>query len=271
MPKKITITKANGEQAKFDPQKVIDSLKRSGANNPEIKQVLKEVYPKLRNGMTTKEVYHYVYAALDSIEGRGTYIASRYSLKRAISELGPTGFPFEQFVAGVLKELGYEIQTNLMIEGDCIKHEIDVKAIKGEEVNLVEVKFHKKMGYKTDVKTALYVYARFLDLQKQFTKPWIVTNTKVTSEVKKYAMCRDIKVTSWDYPRGESLREMVDRAHLHPITSLGNVDNLTKETLLANNIIFIKDIHKAEFIFPSQKKYQQLCQIADEFSKTHPH
>ena len=271
MPSNINIRKANGDSEKFSPEKVISSLKRSGANKQEIKQVLRDVYPNLREGMKTEDLYHLVFRSLDQVGGRGRYIAGRYSLKKAIWDLGPTGFPFEQFVSGLLQQIGYTTETNLILQGDCVTHEIDVSAVKGDEKDMIEAKFHKKMGYKTDIKTALYVYARFLDLNSKYTNAWIFTNTKITSEVVKYSLCRGIKVTSWDYPNGNSLRELVDRTHLHPITSLIEIDSITRQTLLDHNIIFIKDLPKAEFLFKNQKKYFELCRIAEDFSKTHLH
>lgn len=267
----IHILKANGESEKFSSDKVITSLRRSGASNKEIKQILKEVYPNIRDGMRTKDLYQMVYHSLAKLEGRGKYVATRYSLKKAISELGPTGFPFEQLVAGVLTKLGYKTETNLVLQGECVGHEIDISALKENDKYMIEAKFHKKMGYKTDIKTALYVYARFLDLQKQFSIPWIFTNTKVTSEVTKYALCKNIKVTSWDYPKGEGLRDLIDKAHLHPITSLSELDSMTKQNLLDHNVIFIKDLPKAEFLFKNQQRYRDICKIAEEFDKTHVH
>ena len=48
-------------------------------------------------------------------------------LKQAIMELGPSGFPFEQFVAELLKCRGYQIKVGVIVEGHCVNHEIDVK------------------------------------------------------------------------------------------------------------------------------------------------
>ena len=41
-------------------------------------------------------------------------------------QLGPTGHPFEQFVAQVFLSKGYIVETNYIAKGICINHELDV-------------------------------------------------------------------------------------------------------------------------------------------------
>ena len=60
--------------------------------------------------------------------------AARYSLKRAIMSLGPQGFPFEQYLAALLRHYGYRTYTNQIFAGQCITHEIDVVAEKSKEM-----------------------------------------------------------------------------------------------------------------------------------------
>ena len=274
MPENIFVIKASGEREIFDPHKVINSLRRSGASNQEIKEVLKNLYPKLKDGMTTHEIYYLVYNLLSQASERGSSVAGRYSLKRAILSLGPTGFPFEKFVAGILNELGYTTKVGVLVEGKCLTHEIDVLAQKDNETNMIEAKFHKKMGIKTDAKVILYVYARFLDIKdniKPNPKPWLATNTKVTSEVKKYALCNNIQIISWDYPDTFSLRSLIDKTNLHPITTLTTLDNFTTTNLLNNGVVFCKDIDKAQRFFQNNadfdkvaKEARALCSIKNE-------
>lgn len=268
MPK-INIIKANGEVEPFDPQKVINSLKRSGANNSEIKNVLKTLYGKLKNNMTTSEIYTIVYSALDNTEqGRGRSVAGRYSLKKAISELGPTGFPFEKFIAGIFSEMGYSTETNIILKGKCVEHEVDVIAKKDNETQIMESKFHKRAGFKTTVKTALYVYARYLDIkisEKVQPNPnmWLVTNAKVTSEVKKYSLCTGLRIVSWDYPNEYSLRNLIDKTKLHPITAIASLDNFTKDTLLQKGVVFSKDIVKHENLFTNKNYFSKIVKEAE--------
>jgi len=260
MPKNITVIKANGDREPFSLEKVVTSLKRVGANNDEIKHVIKKLNTQLKDNMPTNQIYGIVYSLLDQEIGKKP-VASRYSLKKAIFDLGPTGYPFEQFIAGLLEELSYTCLTNQIVNGGCVQHEIDVVAKKQNEEFLVEAKFHGNQGYKTKIQTALYVWARFLDISNQSKtsqRPWLITNTKLTSQVKDYARCNDLKVTSWSYPHGESLRETVDKSKLHPITSLSNLGNFSKNNLLKAGVVFCRDIKYHSNLFKSPKEHQKV-------------
>jgi len=169
-------------------------------------------------------------------------LAERYNLKRAIMELGPTGYPFEKFIAGVLQAHGHTVQTNQIITGRCVSHEVDIVS-QNREKCMVECKFYNQTGGRADIKIALYTYARFLDIKKAgFDIPWLITNTKATEEVKAYGICVGMRVTSWDYPPGESLRELVDKTKLHPITALTSLSFKQKQALLERGIVFCRDL-----------------------------
>lgn len=57
-------------------------------------------------------------------------LAIRYDLKRALMELGPSGYPFEKLISDLLRKFGYRTKTNLTLQGKCVSHEIDVIAEK---------------------------------------------------------------------------------------------------------------------------------------------
>ena len=54
-------------------------------------------------------------------------------MPKAIHELGPDGYHFEQFIAAIFKAQGYKISTNNIIKGRCVKHELDVIAKKNNK------------------------------------------------------------------------------------------------------------------------------------------
>ena len=78
--------------------------------------------------------------------------------------LGPTGFPFEQFVAEIFKAEAYSTITDQIVQGKCVEHEIDVVAWKEKELIMVEAKFHTDFNLKSDLKIVLYVKARYDDI-----------------------------------------------------------------------------------------------------------
>lgn len=239
MARTINVIKATGEIEPFNEQNVISSLLRAGATQELAQKIVEDIKPSLYQNIPSFEIYSSVMKILKKEQVK---IAQVYNLKKAIMDLGPTGYPFEKYVGGVLKEIGYKTETNKIIMGKCVSHEIDVIAEK-EKKHMIECKFHALPGNRVDVKVALYTYARFLDIKtKGFDVPWLITNTKVTAEVKTYALCVGMKVTAWDYPESESLNEMIDQSKLYPITAATNISEEEKRLLLDNGTIFIKDI-----------------------------
>ncbi len=235
----VNVVKASGEIVPFSENKVISSLMGAGASSELAKKIAEQIKPSLYQNIPTFEIYSSV---MNTLKKEQKEIASRYNLKEAIMQLGPSGYPFEKYAAGVLESAGFKVETNKIIMGKCVSHEIDVIAQK-EKKFMIECKFHTQAGMKTDIKVALYTYGRFLDVKsKGFDVPWLITNTKVTQEVKTYALCVGMKVTAWDYPDGESLNELIDKEGLHPVTALTNISEEEKRFLLDNGTIFIKDV-----------------------------
>ena len=250
MNRSINIIKATGERVPYSREKIIYSIKRAGIPDVMRDQVVRHVEEKLYPEIPTSEIYRHITEFL----GRSShpYYEARYSLKRAIMELGPSGFPFEQLVAAILTSQGYrDVQTNIILQGRCISHEVDVLAIKDDRHFLIECKFHNQPGLRTDVKVALYVDARFQDVlstwkaegdRHKLHQAWLVTNTKCSKDVISYASCRDMKITAWGYPDKDNLQEMIEMSRLHPITCLTNLKANQKQQLLSKNIVLVKDL-----------------------------
>ena len=43
-------------------------------------------------------------------------------------ELGPSGFPFEKLVGKILEQEGFETRVGVIVQGNCVQHEVDVIA-----------------------------------------------------------------------------------------------------------------------------------------------
>jgi hypothetical protein len=235
------IIKADGSAEEYDDQKIRSSLIRAGVDTPIINDILNEINTHTYEGMSTQDIYTMVY---DQLKNKNNQFVSRYNLKRAIMELGPTGFPFERFFAGVLSEYGYKTETNVVMRGKCVMHEIDIVAEKEEKRIMIEVKFHNRPGTKSDVRSALYTHARFLDVceQGKFNEHWLVTNTKATSDAIQYGLCMNMKIISWDRPKDFSIRSLVEKSRLHPITALEHLSADRKRQLLEEGVVFAKDV-----------------------------
>lgn len=238
----VQIVKANGEKETFSEAKIIRSIQKIGIPAATQEEVLKHVHEKLYENMPTSEIYKHIVEFLDTTPH--PYSKSKYSLKQAIMDLGPTGYPFEDYVATLFHAEGYDTMIRTVLQGECITHEIDVIAKKGAEKIMVEAKFHNGNGVKTDVQVALYTYARFEDvtLKEKFTKPLLITNTKATADAVAYAQCKGMNIITWSYPEDGSLRDLVEKYHLYPITALQSLPSSYKQSLLEQGIVLCRDI-----------------------------
>ncbi|MFO8129529.1 MAG: ATP cone domain-containing protein [Bacteroidales bacterium] len=251
----VNVKKNTGELEPFDPEKLINALQRSGAGKHEIDAVMDQVTSSLYEGITTKKIYQLAYRILSKISKR---TAGRYRLKKALYQLGPSGFPFEFFVARLLEFEGYTVQTGQSVQGKCVTHEVDVVARHVGKLLMAECKFHNSNTAKSDVKVSLYVHARFRDIRENHTREkenkgiafesLLITNTRFTSDAVQYGKCTGMKLISWDYPGGKGLRDWIDRAGFHPITAMKSLTNREKKKLLNKGIVLCREIAENPFL-----------------------
>jgi hypothetical protein len=245
--KPLLILKENGELEAFDISKLIHSLHRSGATDKAINAVTREIKSEIKPGMPTGLIYRKAYEHLRAIEKPA---AMRYSLKRAVMELGPSGFPFEDFIGEIFKAKGFKVETGVMLQGSCVEHEVDLVAENDQKSILGEVKFHNQLGIKSDVKVALYVNSRIEDIKKYraerggrpIDEGWLITNTKFTKQAVQYANCKGLKVLSWTYPRFGNLQDLIEQTGIHPITCLTTLSKQEKLNLLTSGVVLCKTI-----------------------------
>lgn len=237
----ISVIKATGEKEEFSENKVKASIHRAGIDQSLQEKVLAHVKNNLHENITTKEIYSHI---IEFLGNTSPFAKTKYSLKQAIMALGPTGYPFEDYLSKILSSLGYEILTRVILQGKCISHEIDVVAQKGGHRVMIEAKYHNLPGNKTDVHVAMYTKARFDDVleRNNLNQAWLITNTKLSIDAITYALCMGMKVTSWNYPEGESLRELIDQQALIPITALNSLSLAQKQMLLTQHIVLCKDL-----------------------------
>ncbi len=243
------IIKSSGETVIFSVEKLRNSLKASGASAVLVKKIVAMVMDELYEGISTKEIYNRAFSILKK---QKSVYASKYKLKKAIYELGPTGFPFERFVSGILNYSGYKTEVGTVVQGACVPHEIDVMATKNTVLNIIECKFHGEEGRKCNVKVPLYIHSRFNDLvrymesnkktKEKTTLGWVVTNTRFTTDALNYGKCAELYLLSWDYPNGDGLRDRIDRLGLYPITVSTLLSNREKQFLLSRDIVLCRQL-----------------------------
>lgn len=235
----IEVVKNDGTVEIFDPTKLEKSLRRSGADKHISEEIVNRIQSTLKPHTKTKEIYQH---AFQMLREKSHSAAMRYSLKKAIMDLGPTGFPFENLLAALFERQGYKTKVGEIVQGACAAHEVDVIAWSATELIMVEAKFHNMLGTKSDLKDALYVKARFDDIRDQeyvydgkklkLTEGWLLTNTKFSYTAIEYAKCGGhMRLVGWSYPEKGNLQDMIEGASLHPITCLTTL-NRSEEKLL---------------------------------------
>ena len=231
------IIKADGTKEAFDQTKLERSLTHAQASPAIIARIIDHLKDEIKTTTTTAELYKHAFFLLHKFE---KHAALKYSLRRAIMDLGPTGFPFEKYVARIFQDRGYTVLTDQVVRGGCVEHEVDIVAWNDAKLIMVEAKFHNELGVKTDLKVALYVKARMEDIVAaghSNAKGLLVTNTKFTDMAKRYAECQLLELLSWDYPQGATLHERIEHAGLYPITALTTLSKREKTALLLDKVV----------------------------------
>ena len=267
------VIKADGNSETFDVSKLKRSLQRAGATKAEIIDVVTKVEGILHDGIKTQEIYRHAFELLRNSE---MPIRARYSLRRALFGLGPTGFPFEDFLARLFENEGYTTRTRVELQGKCALHELDVAAYNETDSFVVEAKFHSRPGVKSDLQVALYTYARLIDLQEtricneavcDISRLILVTNTKFTSTAQNYAECSGLELLSWDYPKGNNLHDRIQKSGLYPITVLQSLSQSQKKALLTRDVILCSDIlNKPELLRHAHIGAKKTQVVLDEAS-----
>ena len=242
----ISIIKNSGESVEFDSDKLKKSLLQSGATQANADFVTNYITSNIEDGMSTRKVYKLAYKLLKK---QSTKVAGKYRLKKAIFNMGPTGYPFENLVGELIKLMGFTTKTGITLNGKCVSHEVDVFAKKQGTTVFVECKFHNDARRKSDVKVSLYVNSRFHDLKNKYQlgvddqhvfEGWLVTNTRFTTDAIEYGKCAGLKMISWDYPAKGNLRQLIDSSGFHPITTMQTITKKEKSILLENKVILCR-------------------------------
>ncbi|MGB5417912.1 ATP cone domain-containing protein [Algibacter sp.] len=245
----IDIIKSSGKKVKFSLDKLRASLNSTGADQQTVSQIIDKVRDELYQGISTKEIYNRAFALLKK---KKSYLASKYKLKKAIYELGPTGFPFERFISAILEYSGYKTEIDKILQGQCVTHEIDVIAHKNNETTIIECKFHNEEGLNCNVKIPLYINSRYNDVKTfwnanpkngtKLTKGWVVTNTRFTEDALLFGNCANLYLLSWDYPKNDALKDRIDRLGLYPITVSTLLTKREKQFLLSRDVVLCRQL-----------------------------
>lgn len=248
---KFQVVKSSGEKADFSLSKLQNSLFRSGADELTVDNIINVVRDELYHGISTKEIYNRAFSLLKK---RRSIYASKYKLKKAIYELGPTGFPFENFIGALLEYSGYKVEVGKILQGKCVSHEVDILATKNNQKIVGECKFHSEKTTTCNVKVPLYINSRYQDVVAQHknssncpNEGWVITNTRFTTEAITYGKCVGLHLLSWDFPKNNGLKDRIDRLGLYPITVSTLLTKREKQFLLSREIVLCRQLLDDKF------------------------
>jgi Restriction endonuclease/ATP cone domain len=274
----MKIIKHSGDIVDFDRHKLKLSLMKSGANEKIVDGVIKNIENEIYEGISTKRIYKLAFGLLKKTSNAH---AAQYNLRTAIELLGPAGFFFEKYISRLFAHEGYQTKTNLILNGKCVSHEIDVVVKKDDKIAMIECKFHERRESNSDVKVPLYILSRFNDLKDKkhsifsnddaISKCWIITNNRFTTDAERFATCSGLNLLSWDYPKDNNLRTKIDTNNLYPITCLTTLTLSEKNKLLILNVIMVKEIinnaETLEKIGLSSNRIKNVLKEASELCK----
>ena len=243
----IHVTKADGSRQPFDKQKVFRTCIRMRATPEAATAVADRVESKIYEGITTKLILQMIFRYMKEYRPAVRY---QTDLRQAIALMRPQP-DFEKYVALLLTEQGYHVDSNKIVRGKCVEHEVDAIARKGSEIIYVEVKHHFQHHTFTGIGVFLEAWASYVDLLEgyeeaknpyRFNKVMVICNTKISEHAQQYAACKGILYTGWNYPSGSSMEEMVRSKSLYPTTMMKDLDRTAVARLGDAGIITLKQL-----------------------------
>jgi len=244
-----------GEEESFSFKKVYQSAKRAGGSEVLAKTIAGNVQKNVYPGIKTSEIFRKVKNLLNKEDSSA---AMKFSLKKAIQKLGPTGFVFEKYVAAILRNSGFDVKINQYLQGFCLKYEIDFWAQKENLLYIGECKYRNLLQEGViHSNVALSNFARFMDIkdgnfvkQEKFKnceiKTILVTNAKFSLDAIRFSLCRNVDLLGWRYPKDRGLEYFIETKNLYPITILPSLNNHLAEIFISKNIMLVKDLLKLD-------------------------
>jgi len=272
MSQPILITKASGERVPFEPAKMRESLMRAGALPETAERIVSEVQTELKPYISTRKLYQ---RAFNLLRKHSRPLAAKYKLKRAVMELGPSGYPFEQYIGALMRAQGYQVQVGVQVEGRCVMHEVDVLAEKDDRRLAIECKFGATSSKRLDVKVPLYIRSRVQDLfdawqaqsggESRQYEGWIITNGDFSSDARAYGVCAGLRLIAWNFPSRGNLKDLIEHSGLYPITTLVTLTKAEKKHLLERDLVLVRHLRdQPQQLEPLHLSKSRLRKVSEE-------
>jgi len=247
--KTVFITKASGQEEAFDIDKLRVSLQNAGATEAAIAEVSADIQDWIYPGVSTGKIYSRAFKILKQVNTSGALL---YRLKKSLFEMGPSGYPFEHFIGEIFRRQAFQVKVGIVIDGASVSHEMDVVASKDNTQILGECKYSHNQGFSVSVQVPLYVHSRVNDIvakrqnepqhQGKDFKIWIFTNGRFSPDSIEYSKYYGIQLMGWNYPPEASLKQIIQRERMFPITIMSNLSKNDKHELMARGIVTCKQL-----------------------------
>ncbi|MEM5802039.1 MAG: YraN family protein [Candidatus Aenigmatarchaeota archaeon] len=271
----IYVTKFDGSKQLFSKEKIIRTCLRMRASLEQAKIIADKIEKKAYDGISTKEILKMIFSFIKEFRPEVSYLID---LREAIAMLRPKP-DFEQYIARLLQEHGYQVITNQIVQGKCVDHEVDIIAKGDREITYVEVKHHIQAHTYTGLDVFLEVKAALDDLKKgyemknnvfNFNKALVVCNTKISDHAKRFASCENIEYLGWRAPENKGIESLIEEKKLYPITFLKILKPIETFALLNSGVITLKDLVKSNLhdlkrkTHIKEKRLNEILRVASE-------
>jgi len=243
----VFVTKADGSKQLFDREKVVRTCLRMGASSDIAYAVAEKIERRLYDGILTKQVLQMIFRFMRNYKPGVRYI---FDLKKGLSLMNSKP-EFEIFVRVLLSHHGFEVESNQILNGKCVEHEVDAIARKGGITYFVEAKHHTSYHALTGLDESRIARAVLEDVTERYALgdnklkidyAMIVTNTRYSDHAIKYGKCRNILQIGWSLPDDLSLQKMIEEKKLYPLSCLRGLNDDARMKLVNSGIILISQL-----------------------------
>lgn len=243
----VFVTKADGSKQLFDREKVVRTCLRMGASSDIAYAVAEKVERRLYDGILTKQVLQMIFRFMRNYKPGLGYL---FDLKKGLSLMNSKP-EFEMFVRVLLAHHGFEVESNRILDGKCVDHEVDAIARKDGITYFVEAKHHTSYHALTGLDESRIARAVLEDVTERYAlggnklkidQAMIVTNTRYSDHAIKYGKCRNILQIGWSLPEDLSLQKMIEEKKLYPLSCLRGLRDDVRMRLVNSGIILIRQL-----------------------------
>lgn len=243
----IFVKKVDGSTEPFDRRKIVRTCMRMGATEEISETIAKNIEEKIYDGIESKKILQMIFKSMRKYRPICRHIID---LRKSLSLLRSKP-DFEIYIQTLLKEHGYDVLSNQIINGKCVEHEVDAVAKKDGKTTIVEVKHHFHYHTPTGLDEVRIARAVYEDVTEGFESGsndleidhvMIVSNTKLSKHAERYVKCRKIGHMGWSHPSHYDLQTMIEEKKLYPVSIIRGLRSQVRESLTSNGIVMIKQL-----------------------------